>query len=271
MIKELLGDTIDIHGGGIDLVFPHHENEIAQSESFTGKPLANYWIHNGLVMVDNRKMSKSLGNFHTIKDALSNHHREVIRYVVLSNTYGSNIDFSENIFHAARKRVYYFYNTFVRIGKFIKENKSGEKDIVDKSRVMKDQFIDIMDNNFNTAKLISMLSHETAKINELLTNKKKPAEEKMPVLKKFLEEMSEIALVIRFLDENPEDVVHAMNQRHLEEQGISEKEIAKLIYDRLTARALKKFDVADSIRNALLKKEIRLLDFPDRTEWEIAI
>jgi cysteinyl-tRNA synthetase len=271
MARKHLGDTVDIHGGGIDLVFPHHENEIAQSESLTGKPLARFWIHNGLVMVDNRKMSKSLGNFHTIKDALKKHHREVIRHLVLSNTYGSNIDFSENAFLAARKRVYYFYNTISRIRKYISANENVAGNPTDKSRVMTDLFIEIMDNNFNTARLISMLAHETARMNDLLTDRKKTADDKIPVLKKFLEELSGIAGVIHFLDEDPDDVVRSMNARHLEEKGITEDEISKLIGERQGAKFKKNFEQADSIRNRLLEMEIRLLDFPDRTEWEISV
>jgi cysteinyl-tRNA synthetase len=108
MSIKYLGKTFDIHGGGKDLIFPHHENEIAQSEALTGKPFANYWIHNGLVTINGQKMSKSLGNFITIRDAIAKFHREVIRFAIISNSYSSNIDLGDDTFENAEKRMYIF-------------------------------------------------------------------------------------------------------------------------------------------------------------------
>ena len=122
MVLHNLGETIDIHGGGKDLIFPHHENEIAQSEALTGKPLANYWMHNGLIKINGQKMSKSLGNSLTIKHALELYNPEVIRYAIVSKNYSSDIDLGESEFAIAEKHLYYFYNTINAINKFLEEN-----------------------------------------------------------------------------------------------------------------------------------------------------
>jgi len=160
MANTYLGETLDIHGGGLDLVFPHHENEIAQSEACTGKPFANYWIHNGLVMVDGKKMAKSLGNFYTIKDIVKKFHPDIIRFTILSNHYSSNIDFAESIFITSSKRIYYFYKTLNTINQLIKAHTPAHEtnllpEIIDGIQA---DFRDAVMDNFNTARAIANLS-----------------------------------------------------------------------------------------------------------------
>ena len=116
MAYELLGDSFDIHGGGTDLVFPHHENEIAQSEGATGQPFANYWMHVGLVQIDGEKMSKSLGNFWTVRDVLDAYHPEVVRYFMMSAHYRKPIGYSQANLDLARHRLQYLYGTRQAIG-----------------------------------------------------------------------------------------------------------------------------------------------------------
>ena len=143
MALNTLGETIDIHGGGRDLMFPHHENEIAQSEALTGKPFARYWSHCGLIKINGEKMSKSLGNSLTIRDALKMYNFEVLKYVMFSKHYGSDVDILDSDYQLAESHMYYFYNTIIKMKEFINlynGNKNGEKVEDDISNEIKEKF-----------------------------------------------------------------------------------------------------------------------------------
>ncbi|MGN0819338.1 MAG: cysteine--tRNA ligase [Christensenellaceae bacterium] len=148
MNRQAFGEQIDIHGGGRDLIFPHHENEIAQSEALTGKPFARYWIHNGLIKVNGQKMSKSLGNFILLDDLLKKYHREAIKFCLLSNSYRNDINLSDSLFKTAEKQLYDFYKV-IDMAKGM-EAKGVCQDI-------RDDFYAAMDDDFNTSKALSNL------------------------------------------------------------------------------------------------------------------
>ena len=165
MSQHFLGDTFDIHGGGEDLIFPHHENEIAQSEGSTGKPLANFWVHNGFVKVNSEKMSKSLNNFFTIREMLNSYHPEVLRLYLLQSHYRSPVDFSEDSLTEARQGMGRFYNTL----KNIKDLRSGHdrttgmnpaklsgktRELYLKLSSLPASFVEAMDDDFNTARAL---------------------------------------------------------------------------------------------------------------------
>jgi cysteinyl-tRNA synthetase len=272
MARKFLGDTLDVHGGGMDLVFPHHENEIAQTESLTGKPMARYWIHNGLVMVENKKMSKSLGNFFTIKQALAEYPADVIRYLVLSHHYSSNIDFSGQSFRNAEKRVLYFYRTLRRVNEYLYS-------LPDTSPVAPDEemvsaFETSMNDNFNTAEVIGNLSRSFARANDAVmnTNTKAKDEESRVFLPAFSAAVELIAKVFGMFDEDPEMIVQDVTNRVLKRTAIDETQIEALIDERSAARREKSFDRADAIRDQLRGAGITLLDRPDGTsEWEVSI
>lgn len=150
MNKAAFGDQIDIHGGGRDLIFPHHENEIAQTEALTGKPFVNYWIHNGLIKVNGQKMSKSLGNSISLADLLTEYHNETVKFALLQTNYRNDINITPDLFPSADKHMYNFY-------KLLDEaEKSGLKS-EDKSKTIDDEFCSAMDDDFNTALAISNL------------------------------------------------------------------------------------------------------------------
>ena len=195
MSRKLLGDSFDIHGGGIDLIFPHHENEIAQSESLTGKPMAKYWLHNGLIMVDKQKMSKSLGNFYTVKDALEKFSADEIRFLILSNHFTSNFDFSKEAFRVARKRVYYFYRTLQQVDSVLAEN--GIADSAGSGALL-EAFEQAMDENFNTSRVIAALSSAFSEINGLLTGKRKVLLQNLDKLAVFRADTVKISKVLAF-------------------------------------------------------------------------
>ena len=268
LARHYLGDTIDIHGGGVDLVFPHHENEIAQSEALTGKPMARYWIHNGLVMVENQKMSKSLGNFFTIKQALKLHVPDVIRYIILSHHYSSRIDFSIKAFRVAEKRVYYFYKSLAAIDAFLNKHERAS-DALQLIGPLEHAFSSAMEENFNTAKVIAEISTAFSEANALLAKKKMDIDEKTTKLNSFRADLEKISIVLGILDENPAEIMRKMKNRFLSRIGILEEQIEERIERRNSAKRSKDFPAADAIRNELAEKGIKLLDFPDKTEWEI--
>ena len=160
MILNTLGETIDIHGGGRDLLFPHHENEIAQSEALTGKKLANYWSHCGLIKINGEKMSKSLGNSLSIRDALKMYNYEVIKYVLLSKHYATDMDIHDSDYKIAEEHMYYFYSTIKKMNEFIMANAGDANGETLDNETLKNivpKFIEVMDDDFNSALAISNL------------------------------------------------------------------------------------------------------------------
>ena len=160
MALDTLGETIDIHGGGRDLIFPHHENEIAQTESLTGKTFAKYWSHCGLIKINGEKMSKSLGNSLTIRDALKMYNYEVLKYVLLSKHYASDVDILDNDYKIAENHIYYFYKTLLEMQNFININEGNEQEQTiegDISEEIIPKFIEAMDDDLNTSKALAVM------------------------------------------------------------------------------------------------------------------
>jgi cysteinyl-tRNA synthetase len=158
MSLKHLGESFDIHGGGADLLFPHHENEIAQSEAFTGKPFARFWVHNGFITIDKEKMSKSLGNFFTIREVLDTFDPEVIRLFLLSTHYRSPIEFSDEQLHESETSIDRYYSTIMRINDFLEKDYNVKNDFSNAGKIFKDllfsfrdRFGEAMDDDFNTA------------------------------------------------------------------------------------------------------------------------
>ncbi|MBN2362672.1 cysteine--tRNA ligase [candidate division WOR-3 bacterium] len=272
MARELLGDTLDIHGGGVDLLFPHHENEIAQSESLTGKPFSRYWIHNGLVMVNNQKMSKSLGNFYTIKEALEKFEPDVIRYIILSHHYSSNIDFSEDAFKNAEKRVFYFYKSLLSVNRFLESASDIKRpELQSKGNGLKELFEQGMDDNFNTAKVIAELSNAFSEANRILSDKKTSEEEKVKIISLFKKDFEVISKVLNLLNDDPRDVVEKIKLKYLNRLNLKQEELQKTIDARNEFKKTKDYTSADGIRAELMSKGIKLLDYPNRTDWELLI
>jgi len=270
MAKRYLGETVDIHGGGIDLVFPHHENEIAQSEAANEKPLARYWMHNGLVNVNGQKMSKSLGNFYTIKDMLKKYTADEIRMAVLVHGYSTPIDFSDDLFLGIRKRSYSFYKVLARISQFklsekddIKIDDNKYKDILN----LEANFRDAMDDNLNTPRVIANLSAVFTKLNNTLEDPNN--REKEAVFSIFMKQFKTVTSVLKILDEGPVAYINSLRETILKERGITAEEIEGLIKERKQVKKEKNYQRSDEIKDQLLKYKINIQDKKDDITWDV--
>lgn len=252
MNKRYLGDSIDIHCGGKDLVFPHHENEIAQSEAANDAPFAKYWMHNGYINVDNVKMSKSLGNFKTVREIANVYGYEVIRYFLISSHYRSPINYSIDIIEQCQSALDRLYTCRESLDFAIKNAKS---DISDDEKILnliasaKDEFIKAMDDDLNTADGIAAVFDLVSTINTEIINK----EVSLNVCKKAAEMFDELTGVL--------GLVYNRKSNEIDD------DIEKLIEQRQTARANKDWATADKIRDELKAKGIILKDTPQGVTW----
>ena len=269
MVLHNLGETIDIHGGGKDLIFPHHENEIAQSEALTGKPLANYWIHNGLIKINGQKMSKSLGNSLTIKQALELYNPEVIRYAIVSKSYASDIDLGESEFALAEKHLYYFYNTINAIDKFLAQNTEMKEVSNEVADGIETKFREAMDDDFNTPVAVAELFADFKYVNNLLKDNKVSADEKAYILNKIKTEIVRCYNVIGLFKEDVQGLINDLKNKYINKLGLNVADIEDKIQERATAKAEKKYEVADKIRSELDEQGISLNDSKEGTTWDI--
>ena len=254
MAKKLLGDTIDIHAGGMDLAFPHHENEIAQSEALTGKKFANYWMHAAFLNVNNQKMSKSLNNFLTARDALKEYDADVIRFLMLSGHYRIQLNFSNELLESAKASVERLYNAIGNLENLISEVKNEkmtdeEIKYLESLDAYRQRYIEKMDDDFNTADAISVLF-------DLIrdTNSNIGINSSKELCEKALELIRELGLPLGILQKTT--------------KGNLEEEIEALIAERQQARKDRNFALADEIRDALKAKGIELLDTPQGVRWK---
>lgn len=253
-----LGASFDIHGGGQDLIFPHHENEIAQSEAATGKPFASYWLHNGFVTVNREKMSKSLGNFFTLEEIYEKYSPDVVRFFLISQYYRSPLDFSDDKLEEARKSLERFHNTLENLGFLLKGLKAGKKSNPPKkedSNILeaKEKFTTAMDDDFNTARALGYIFDLAGKANRKIS-------ERSPDLSFLL--AAERAL------RSMGSLLGFVKEKAIEKTGIDEFKIEKLIDQRNAARERKDWEKADKIRSDLEKIEIILEDTPVGTRWK---
>ncbi len=253
MAKTLLGDTIDIHSGGEDLQFPHHENEIAQSETLSGKPFANYWLHNGMITIDNKKMSKSEGNFFTIKDVAKEYDLEVLRFFLLSAHYRTPINFSREVMDHTANALERLYNSKKNleflIDKTLESDLSLDDDnVLDKITSYKDKFTSSMEDDLNTADAIAAI-FELVKYSNTEFNDES---NKKLVLHAY-ESLLELSKVLGILTK---------------EEEILDEEIQDLIEKRSQARKNRDFKLSDEIRDSLKEKGIILEDTADGVKWK---
>lgn len=273
MALDTLGETIDIHGGGRDLLFPHHENEIAQSEALTGKMLAKYWTHCGLIKINGEKMSKSLGNSLTIRDALNMYNYEVIKYVMFCKHYASDMDILDSDFQLAENHMYYFYSTIKNMKEFIALNEDSSIDKVLEDEIPNSiisKFIEAMDDDFNTAVVIANLHTIFKYANNIMKSAKKDNKSIVAnTLKKILEDINEVySGVLGLFEQQPEEFISNMKQKYLKKLKIDVNYMKSEIEKRAIAKKEKNFETADSIRAKLEKDGIILNDTKDGTTWD---
>jgi cysteinyl-tRNA synthetase len=268
MSTEYLGQTFDIHGGGKDLIFPHHENEIAQSEAAFGRPFAAYWVHNGFVNIAQEKMSKSLGNFLLIKDVLKSYHPEAVRLFLLSNHYRSPIDYSQNAMDESVIALDKAYALLDRIDDSIGAMESLEE--ATGSGEYWGHFCESMDDDFNTARGIGVLFEAVRNINRIL-------DENQAALSTLLKnkirsdrnEILQIGRILGILSEPPKSYFQAKKNQALEKKALDSATIEKMIQERIEARRAKNWAKADQIRKTLSEMNVYLEDRPEGTVWKI--
>ena len=259
MASELLGDEFDIHGGGMDLQFPHHENEIAQSEAATGKSFARYWMHNGFVRIDDEKMSKSLGNFFTIRDVLQAYSGEEVRLFILGSHYRSPLNYSTAQLDSARASLRRMYTALKRFGDgggVLASNSSDSTVVSDNATAeLEARFNDALNDDLNTAEALAVL-HDVA--NQL--NKSEPDTDKAAALASLLQTLGQR---LGLLADDPVSVL----QRSMGESAMDEGAIQALVDERIAARAAKDFARSDEIRDMLVEAGIVLEDNDGKTTW----
>jgi cysteinyl-tRNA synthetase len=277
MSQKYLGDTLDIHGGGKDLIFPHHENEIAQAEGATGRPFVRYWLHNGFVNIEKEKMSKSLGNFLTIKEILKEYHPEVVRLFLLSRHYRSPVDYSTQGMQEARRNLERFYQTLAgtedkldtQEGKGI-DTKGGftpeEMAAFRRAEGFTDRFAEAMDDDFNTARALAALFELGHDLNRLLQD---PSPHAPQVLRAGREAFAVAGEVLGIFQEDPQAFLEAERERKTEKLSLAPEEIEKLIAERDEARKNKDWARADEIRDHLASQGIVLEDTSKGTTWRV--
>ena len=273
MALNTLGETIDIHGGGRDLLFPHHENEIAQSEALTGKTFAKYWTHCGLIKINGEKMSKSLGNSLTIRDALKTYNYEVIKYLMHSKHYTSDIDIHDSDFKLAEAHMYYFYSTIKEMEDYLKINngKIGGEILNDEIvTTIVSKFEESMDDDFNTVKAIANLHIIFKYVNNIM---KKINEKNKDIiantLLKINTDIKKVYSILGLFEQEPEKFIEELREKYITELKIDVTEIESKIEERNAAKKIKDFEKADSIRAYLDEKGIILNDTKDSTKWDI--
>lgn len=252
MAKRYLGDTIDIHAGGQDLTFPHHENEIAQSEALTGKPFAKYWMHNGYINIDNEKMSKSLGNFVLVHDIIKEQDPQVLRFFMLSVHYRHPINYNLELLQNAESALDRIKTAYENL----KHRKESSTDLTDNNREwldkiaeLKAQFISEMDDDFNTANGISVLFELSKQANYYLMEKNTATE----IIDMFLFQFEDFFSVLGL---------------SLQEAELLDVEVEELIEKRIQARKDRNFQLADEIRDTLKEMNIILEDTPQGIRWK---
>jgi len=278
MSQKYLGETLDIHGGGRDLIFPHHENEIAQSEGATGKTFVRYWVHNGFVNINKEKMSKSLGNILTIREILKDWHPEVLRLFFLSHHYRSPVDYSEDSFGEAQKGLDRFYATIHEIQEELKRSLVSQSKIdpaaIDNCRSVIEsfpaRFEEAMDDDFNTAQALGYFYDLQTQLNSLLSlSKGQPTEETISMLKQGLDHFSTKGWVFGLFREDPEGYLVQRKKEGLKRLNLTEQAILRSVEERNLARKAKNWKRADEIRNDLLSKGVILEDMPSGTTWKV--
>ncbi len=254
MSKKYVGDTLDIHAGGEDLIFPHHENEIAQSEAANGVPFANYWMHNAFLNIDNKKMSKSAGNFFTVRDIAEKFPLQVLRFFMLSVHYRSPLNFSDTLVQSAKNgldRILTAVESAKEVLSKLPEGKQAEKpeeESYKQLQALREKFEAAMEDDFNTADAIAAI-FEMVKLSNITVDEKASYD----YAKSVIDEIEQLCGVLGIETEKKEEML--------------DEEIEAMIEERQQARKNKDFKKADEIRDALLEKGIQLKDTREGVKW----
>jgi cysteinyl-tRNA synthetase len=280
MSMRYLGETLDLHGGGQDLVFPHHENELAQSEAATGQPFSRFWLHHGLLTINQEKMSKSLGNFFTVKEVLAKFPAEVVRFFLINAHYRSPLDFSDQALAEAETALLRLYTTLAHIEDILHQYPQvalpGEYNYYPQNLTFDEcsrlgslhgRLVNALDDDLNTAQALGYLFDTVRLLNRLLEEQNSEPGY-LTILFNLRQGIKELGAVLNLFQADPAAMVKSLRQKPLD-SGISPEEIEQLIAARAAARKSKDYAKADGIRKDLLEKGILLEDTPQGTIWRV--
>jgi len=277
MSRKFLGDSFDIHGGGKDLIFPHHENEIAQSEGATGSPFVATWIHHGFVTIKDEKMSKSLGNFLTIREVLEKYDPEALRLFVFSTHYRNPLDYSDEAMKDAESGLDRFYTCLAEIDQLADLEGKGNKSVTTEKEAQKlaslvDRFRKAMDNDFNSAQALGHLFDAVKTLNRIrLALPGKPATTDLNLLRNGAETLKNLAAILGLLNEEPATYVRKRQEKIIKDRQLDPQKIESLIQERSSARQHKDWTKADAIRDELSAMNIEIKDDAAGTTWKVKL
>jgi len=281
MSMEFLGKSFDFHGGGKDLVFPHHENEIAQSEGANGCQFVRYWLHNGFVNIDSEKMSKSLGNFFTIREVLEKYDPETLRFFILSAHYRSPIDFSDQNLDDASTGLERIYSCLAGLDEILGGTVSPVElptieslpmsgaELHQKAEQLIPRFVEAMDDDFNTAQALGVIFEVVRATNRFLAETVEYNPIALSLVARVRHLIIDAGSVLGLFANNPVEWLEKKKNSKASQIDISSEEIERLIFERAEARKARDFKRGDEIRDLLLEKGIMLLDSPQGTTWNV--
>jgi len=281
MSRKYLGETFDIHGGGEDLVFPHHENEIAQSQAATGKPLANYWMHNGFVKINSEKMSKSLGNIFPVREIIKVYHPEVLRLFMLQSHYRSPVDYSESSLAETRSGLVRCYTTLqllkdtlgkpaTSVAAANEKNLAKQQEYISKLKDLKEKFDSSLDDDFNTAQALGYVFEVVRLTNNFMAMEKNmPASIQTNIFDEAKKAFDHFGAVLGVFQDDPDHFFKSDCEMEVRKRGLNVGEIESLIKERQAARAAKDWTKADAIRQELASLHVVLKDTALTTGWII--
>jgi cysteinyl-tRNA synthetase len=279
MSSRYLGETFDIHGGGKDLIFPHHENELAQSMAVSSQPLARYWVHNGFVTINGEKMSKSLGNFLTIQEMIQRFHPEAIRLFLLSRHYRSPVDYSDQAMQEAQSGLFRLYTLLKDLGQPEERFHLQGRETLTPERLKEtekaishfsENVQKALDDDFNTAQAIGFMYELARHLNRLMdTLRPKELKKLADLFNQAIGLFRQYGRILGILTSAPQEFLALEQRRLLEKTGLSIETIESLIAERNQARVEKDWARADAIRKRLTNMNIILKDGPQGTVWQI--
>lgn len=277
MSEDYLGASFDIHGGGKDLIFPHHENEIAQSEAAFGQTFVKYWVHNGFVNINHEKMSKSLGNFLMVKDIIKEYHPEAVRLFLLSHHYRSPVDFTDLAIKntaAGLEKIYTLLDRAVKfLGHLPDKNASLYKDTDGSEKKFWDQFCGAMNDDFNTAQGVGVLFDAVRYLNRILdqaeTAEPSGTQQNQHLVHNECVHIMKMGHILGLLTLPPERYFKLRKDKVIEQYAVDPDAIDAMILERQEARKSKDFKRADDIRDRLKRMNIEIEDRPDGTIWKV--
>lgn len=271
MSKALLGETFDIHGGGIDLIFPHHENEIAQSEGASNKPFVKYWMHWNFINFGAHKMSKSLGNVKTARSFMEQYHPEIMKYMMLRAQYRSHIDFGEDQILDAIQGLARMYSS-LSLAKTMLGSEQQVVDVKNFDELLKksnEEIAAALNDDFNTPKMFAQIFEVVRFLNSQLKRGQKVTPQVYSIAKKFTDWMREQGQLMSLLQLEPDEFLKELDNLLLNKKGLKREEVEELVQKRISARQNKDFKTSDEMRDQLAKLGIAVSDTPQGTFWEV--